>query len=614
MGEVLWGIRMRTLLRTLSWGLTLGFLLILCSTPGARGQSEFLCTDVTAIPVAECQALVALYDSTNGAGWVFNNYWLVDLNPDEWYGVTVESGVVSQLILPENGLLGVIPPDLRSLTGLVHLDLSSNQLSGEIPLALGSLSNLAYLYLDHNQLSGAILGELGDLTSLVHLYLSDNQLSGAIPPQLGNLTNLTYLDLGSNQLSGEIPTELGNLSILAHLYLNSNQLNGEIPTELGTLNHLERLYLYDNLLTGSIPTSLGNLTLMWNLWLSGNQLSGPIPAELGQLSGLVWLRLANNQLSGNIPEELGALTGLWQLSLGGNQLSGEIPAALGNLTDLLILSLAGNQLDGSIPPELGLLTNLYELDLSSNQLGGVIPQELSDLIYLEILLLNNNQLTGDIPDIANLTCLLLPGELDGGDGLDLDYNALTVPADYPNLTNQLHEFLSQYDPNWHTLQAFEQVIGIDGGVLTALDSRTSFLVPEGALSGDTTFTFTPLPAPAYDPGVLVDANHSFQLTAEDASGLPVTFGRPLTVSLTYTDTDVLSLSEASLALFYWDSAATTWQDAAATCPDGAYTRDLLANSLTLPLCHLSDFSVFGLPVQPTFLPLIVRRAGASILP
>jgi len=601
---------MKTLLRTLSWGLTLGFLLILCSLPGARGQAEFVCTDVTTIPLAECQALVALYDSTTGPGWVDNTNWLVDLNPDEWFGVTVESGVVTHLVLPGNGLSGIIPSDLGSLTGLVELDLRSNQLSGEIPLTLADLSSLAYLYLNDNQLSGPIPLQFGTLSSLAHLHLSDNQLSGAVPPQLGNLTNLTQLELGGNQLTGGIPIELGELSNLSHLYLNSNQLSGEIPAQLGDLSKLERLYLYDNALTGPIPVSLGGLTLMWNLWLSGNQLTGPIPGELGQLSGLVWLRLANNQLSGTIPEELGALTGLWQLSLGGNLLTGEIPVTLGNMTDLLILSLAGNQLNGSIPAELGLLTNLYELDLSSNQLSGVIPQELGSLIYLEILLLNDNQLTGDIPDIADLTSLLLPGELDGSDGLDLDYNALTVPENYPDPAIPLQLFLSQYDPNWHTLQAFEQVIGVAGDVLTALDSRTTFLVPAGALSGDTTFTFTPLPEPAHDPGFLVDANHSFQLTAENASGLPVTtFSQPLTVTLTYTDADVLAFSEASLALFYWDTSVPAWQDAAATCTGGAYTRDLLANSLTLPLCHLSDFSAFGPPVQQIFLPLIVRRAG-----
>ncbi|HNT55601.1 MAG TPA: hypothetical protein PKG95_12860, partial [Anaerolineaceae bacterium] len=42
--------------------------------------------------------------------------------------------------------------------------------------------------------------------------------------------------------------------------------------------------------------------------------------------------------------------------------------------------------------------------------------------------------------------------VDGGDGLNLDYNALTVPAGYPVTGNPLHDFLSTKDPNWHLRQ------------------------------------------------------------------------------------------------------------------------------------------------------------------
>ncbi len=558
-------ISMRMMRSTPLLGLVLVFLLSLLSSQPVRGTEQFLCADVTEIPLAECQALVALYNSTNGADWIDNTNWLVTTAPSEWYGVTVASGFVTQLHLQENGLSGIIPPEL------------------------GSLSNLAYL------------------------YLNENQLNGYIPSALGNLSSLAHLDLGSNQLIGMIPPELGSLSNLTQLDLNSNQLSGEIPPQLGSLTLLERLDLYDNLLSGPIPIDLGYLTKMRILWLSGNQLTGPIPEELGLLSMMEVLRLAGNQLDGNIPQNLGDLSSLQQLSLGYNQLTGEIPVELGFVTNLEILALAGNQLTGPIPAQLGALANLMELDLSSNQLSGVIPPELGNLTSLYMLLLNDNQLSGDIPDLTHLLYLLPPGDPDG-DGLDLDYNALTVPEDYINPLSELQVFLSLHDPNWHTLQAFEQIIGNTGGVLTALDSCASFVIPAGALSEFTTFTFTPLPVPNHDPGDLVDAHHSFQLTAENTYGPVVTFNLPLTVILTYTDTDVLDFSEASLALYYWDSSTPAWLDALTTCAAGVYTRDLHANSFTLPLCHLSDFSVFGQPVRQTFLPLIVRRAGGLIIP
>jgi hypothetical protein len=225
------------------------------------------------------------------------------------------------------------------------------------------------------------------------------------------------------------------------------------------------------------------------------------------------------------------------------------------------------------------------------------------LNFIEILRLDQNQLSGDIPNsIANLDTLNDPGEAeDGGDGLDLDYNALNVPAGYPDPFVPLQVFLSQKDPNWHTLQAFTQTIGSAGGTLTSLDGRTEFVFPAGALITGTTFTFTPQPVPNHSPARLSDAHNSFLLSAVDAGGTPViTFTLPVTATLSYTDTDIASLFEDTLGLYYWDSL---WLDALSTCTEGEYTRDLDANTFSLPVCHLSEFAVLGQSLQ-FFIPLV----------
>ena len=132
------------------------------------------------------EALVALYNATNGENWRKNNdNWLSDAPLGEWYGVTT------------NG-------DGR----VIALVLDDNELSGEIPAELGSLSNLGYLGLSTNNLSGEIPAELGSLSNLEYLDLQRNELSGEIPAELGSLSNLEYLDLQGNELSGEIPAEL----------------------------------------------------------------------------------------------------------------------------------------------------------------------------------------------------------------------------------------------------------------------------------------------------------------------------------------------------------------------------------------------------------------------
>jgi hypothetical protein len=240
-------------------------------------------------------------------------------------------------------------------------------------------------------------------------------------------------------------------------------------------------------------------------------------------------------------------------------------------------------------------------------LSGSIPPELGNLINLQILRLNDNQLEADVPDtLINLTNLLDPGMVwDGGDGLDLDSNLLNVPPGYPVPGDPLHDFLIQKDPDWQYFQGFQQVIGAGGGELTSLDGRTDFQIPEGALDGDTTFTFIPLPSPRHASGWMVFGNNSFDLSAEDELGDPVlTFNLPVTVTLTYTDIDIVGPEDA-LGLYYWDVGESLWTDAVTTCPEGEYTRDLVGNQLALPLCHLTEFGLFGNPLN-LFLPLIRR--------
>ncbi len=341
-------------------------------------------------------ALIALYNSTNGAGWLNNTNWNgAPGTENTWYGVTCD----------------------KANTVVLELDLSGNNLSGAIPTELGNLSNLIYL------------------------NLSSNQLTGQIPPELGDLSNLTILDLHSNRLA-EIPPELGNLSSVTHLYLDNNEIGGNIPSSLGNLANLEKLSLHFNLLGGSIPPELGNLANLEKLYLYRNQLTGNIPPELGNLANLESLYLRYNKLTGSIPPELGKLGNLVDLDLHSNQLTGSVPPELGNLVNLERLYLRFNTLTGSIPPELGKLANLTILDLRFNRLSGGIPPELGNLLYLEALYLFGNQLKGEIPsNVVFLTNL-------SDDISDFRWNALYTKDE--TLRNFLNK--KQVGGDWESTQ------------------------------------------------------------------------------------------------------------------------------------------------------------------
>ncbi len=338
---------------------------VLCTEIPLYAQ-PYDCAAQGEVPQIECEALVALYNTTGGDSWTNTTNWITGAI-STWHGITVSGGHITQVIISNNNLTGTIPPEFGNLSALRVLWLFTNQLTGEIP------------------------PELGNLTSLVQLSLFRNQLTGEIPPELGNLTNLGRLELQTNQLTGEIPPELGNLTNLERLDLASNQLSGTIPAGFNQLTRLSILSLFDNQFAGPFPEVILGLPIIV-LNLSFNSFTGPLPAEIGQLAGLEVLQLDGNQLSGSIPSEVGTLSDLRFLRLRGNQLSGEIPAALGDLNILEILFLDNNQLTGTVPDELGNLISLTQFDVAGNPLEGTLPTSLTSLSNITFFSIANTQL------------------------------------------------------------------------------------------------------------------------------------------------------------------------------------------------------------------------------
>ena len=317
-----------------------------------------------AVPPAERNALIALYQATGGPGGQDSAYWLGPPGTEcGWRGVICD----------------------LAQTGVHQLDLRDNGLAGTIPPEIGAFSHLEVLELFDNHLTGALPAELGNLTALRELWLRCNELTGPIPPEIGRLENLSTLALNQNRLTGSIPPEIGQLRHLDDLSLSDNQLSGKIPPELWNLTDLMILQLYANNLTGTIPPEIGRLSRLYGLYLWGNQLSGEIPKELGSLTSLNGLNLSYNHFSGTIPSELGNLRRLSFLLLGANHLTGVLPPSLGNLTNLLYLAVEGNCLTGPVPESLAALTRLYPgcLDLRWNALATEMTSDLA--LFLQSL-------------------------------------------------------------------------------------------------------------------------------------------------------------------------------------------------------------------------------------
>ena len=292
---------------------------------------------LTPLPTAEPSTVLSdrdvlgvFYEATGGDNWRHSNNWLTDAPLDEWHGVTAdENGRVTELTLELNGLTGMMPGEIRYLTELQVLDLTSNHdLTGDVPPELGYLTKLESLILVGTLATGELPLELGNLTNLKKLYITNAQLSGPIPRELGNLTSLIELEISFNELTGELPRELGNLTNLERLHFMANHLSGELPPELGNLANLRGLFLGRNQLTGEIPPELGNLKSLQTLSLPANDLRGDIPPSLGDLADLRVLSLEHNRLTGEFPHALRGLESLEYMSLEGNKLTGCIPDEL----------------------------------------------------------------------------------------------------------------------------------------------------------------------------------------------------------------------------------------------------------------------------------------------
>ena len=138
-------------------------------------------------------------------------WWLMDIGPEDWDGVTMDNGQVVKLRL-HMGLGGAVPAEVGRLSALTVLDLGYSRLA---------TLTMEQFYIYRNRLT-SLPAEIGQLTALRELNLEGNPLT-SVPAEIGQLTSLRELNLNGNELTS-LPAEIGQLTSLTDLYLRENQL------------------------------------------------------------------------------------------------------------------------------------------------------------------------------------------------------------------------------------------------------------------------------------------------------------------------------------------------------------------------------------------------------
>jgi hypothetical protein len=300
------------------------------------------------------EALVALYQSTNGPNWTYSWDYHRDISlfPFSTYN---DEGRLISLFLYDNNMSGLIPSEIGNLTELDRLEIQeSSNLRGQIP------------------------PEIGNLTKLTTLNFTGCDLQGDVPSTLGFLTSLETLRLGNNRLTS-IPLEIENLSKLEQLDLSRNPLNIPAPETFSNLIELRSL----------------NLSYI-NYNFSPN--TTPFPNEILQLQKLEYLNMENSWLEGEIPSEIWNMPALLNLDLSNNILFTDLPSSFGN--SLQVIDLSYNSLN-EFPINLEPSFSLQKLDLSNCGMYGMIPDSFKFSLGLVELNLSDNQLLGDIPLFEN---------------------------------------------------------------------------------------------------------------------------------------------------------------------------------------------------------------------
>lgn len=300
------------------------------------------------------------------------------------------SGNISVLILSKNKISSISTEQLRALSALEILDLSSNNLVDMNRFPTLPLKNL---FMNNNRISMLAPDCFKNLSdTLLVLKLNRNHLS-TIPAKTFQLDNLQHLDLSRNRLRRIKSLTFNGLPALRSLNMQRNRIVRLLDGAFWGLSKLDILQLEYNNLTAVSKGWLYGLSSLQNLHVAHNAI-GRVKADSWEpCQKLAELDLSSNQLVRLEEGSFMRLSELKQLFIGYNQISFIADGAFRDLTSLHTLDLEYNEISWTIEDMNGpfsALNNLRNLFLQGNQIRSVTKKSFTGLDLLERLDLSNN--------------------------------------------------------------------------------------------------------------------------------------------------------------------------------------------------------------------------------
>jgi hypothetical protein len=156
------------------------------------------------------------------------------------------------------------------------------------------------------------------------------------------------------------------------------------------------------------------------------------------------------------------------------------------------------------------------------------------------------------------------------------------------------------------------LIYTDGGGTT-----TTVEIPAGVVNFPVSVVYSPILSPTHAlPSNLRGTSHNFYLDVYSGTQLLPGFAflEPIKLSVTYASTQVAYIDEDTLGFYYW--SGSSWVDGSTTCtPPSSYIRDPALNTLSLEICHLSQWNMSGEPAplisHAVYLPLVTRATSGG---